>query len=260
LWVAVAVSIIYTAMVCLYHPDNLGLSPQLTTQFAVVNTAVVGLLISFRTKIAYDRWWEGRMLWGSLINHSRNFALKIREYAKPEPGERELVSRLLTGFAFALKHHLRGSLQLTDIRGFERATATPQHAPAYLAQQLFGWLHTWRTNERIDGHMHQLLDSHCSSLMDICGACERVRNTPLPMSYLSLLRHGLVLGFLLAPWAVVPALGWWSLLVQSIVIYFLFGIELTAEAVEQPFGSDGDDLPLESYCETIRASVEEILQ
>jgi putative membrane protein len=95
--------------------------------------------------------------------------------------------------------------------------------------------------------------------MEICGACERIRNTPLTPSYLSLLRHGLVLGFLFTPWALMQLIGGWVIAVQSLAVYFLFGIELTAEAVEQPFGYDGDDLPLEAYCEMIEKNVREIL-
>jgi len=96
--------------------------------------------------------------------------------------------------------------------------------------------------------------------LDVCGACERIRNTPLPASYLSLLRHGLVLGFLFTPWALVQTLELWIIPMLSVAVYFLFGIELTAEAVEQPFGYDGDDLTLEAYCETIRNSTADILR
>lgn len=259
LWIAVAGAAGYSAIVWVLHPTDGLLQPVWSSQFTLLNTAILGLLVSFRTKIAYDRWWEGRMLWGALVNNSRNLCLKARELAKPDAAERRALAGLVTGFAAALMRHLRGPLKLSEVSGFEKEAAKPEHVPAYLAGQLMATVAGWRANGRIDGHMHQMLDTNLSSLMDVCGACERIRNTPLVPSYLSLLRHGLVLGFLATPWALVQSLDAWVIVVLPVAVYFLFGIELTAEAVEQPFGFDGDDLALETYCETIRKSANDIL-
>lgn len=259
LWVAVVAAAVYAALVWAVHPTDGLLQPLMTSQFATLNTAIIGLLVSFRTKVAYDRWWEGRMLWGSLVNNSRNLCLKARELAKPGADEKQEFARLVAAFATALMKHLRGAVRLSDVSGFEKQTVDPQHVPAHLAGRLMAIVAGWRRDGRIDGHQHQMLDLNLNALMDICGACERVRNTPLVPSYLSLLRHGLVLGFLATPWALVQAIGAWAIVVLAVAVYFIFGIELTAEAVEQPFGTDGDDLALETYCETIRKSATDIL-
>jgi ion channel-forming bestrophin family protein len=259
LWIAVLAATLYSAAVWAWHPTDGLLQPLWASQFAIVNSAIIGLLVSFRTKIAYDRWWEGRMLWGALVNNSRNLCLKVRELAKPDDTERARFAALVAAFPVALMRHLRGPLLLNELDDFKEDPATPNHVPAHIAGRIMATVAAWRTSDRIDGHMHQMLDANLASLMDICGACERIRNTPLPGSYLALLRHGLVLGFLFTPWALVQALGLWVVLVQAIGVYFVFGIELTAEAVEQPFGFDGDDLSLETYCETIRNSARDIL-
>lgn len=259
LWVAVAVAAVYAAAVWAIDPAEGLLRPLTSSQFATLNTAIIGLLVSFRTKVAYDRWWEARILWGGLVNHSRNLCLKARELARPDADERAELARLVAAFAVALMKHLRGPMRLSDVSGFEQQTVDPQHVPAHLAGRLMATVAAWRRADRIDGHAHQMLDLNLNALMDICGACERIRNTPLVSSYLSLLRHGLVLGFLATPWAIVQPLGAWSILVLAVGVYFILGIELTAEAVEQPFGSDGDDLALETYCETIRKSAADIL-
>ena len=249
LWLMVVASTAYALVVWAVHPEEYAAIPTWTAPLAAVNTAILSLLVSFRTKVAYDRWWEGRILWGNLVNHSRNLCLKGRELAKLDAGERAVFAKMVSAFPVALAEHLR---------------ETPKPAgvltPIQAADAVIATVAGWRAANRIDGHMHQILDAHLSAFMDVAGACERIRNTPLPPSYLSLLRHGLVLGFLLTPWAVAQALGAWMLPLQAVVVYFLFGIELTAEAVEQPFGSDGDDLPLEKYCETIRASAADILR
>jgi ion channel-forming bestrophin family protein len=259
LWVAVLVAAGYSATVWAFHPAGGLLQPLWSSQFALFNTAIIGLLVSFRTKIAYDRWWEGRVLWGALVNNSRNLCLKARELAKPDAAERAKFAALVSAFAVALMRHLRGPLLLNELDDFKEDDANPNHIPAHIAGRLMTTVAAWRRADRIDGHMHQMLDAHLGSLMDVCGACERIRNTPLPGSYLSLLRHGLVIAFMFTPWALVQMLGFWVVAIQAIGVYFVFGIELTAEAVEQPFGFDGDDLTLETYCETIRASARDIL-
>ncbi len=260
LWLAVAASSLYSAAVWAVYPAVTSGRPVWADQLAVVNTAILGLLVSFRTKIAYDRWWEGRILWGQLVNNSRNLCLKARELAAPDAAERRAFATLVAAFAVALMRHLRGPVRLTEVPGFETDAATPVHVPAHVAGELMAAVAAWRTAGRIDGHTHRMIDPPLASLMDICGACERVRNTPLPASFLSLLRHALVLAFVFSPWALAHTVGPWVVPVQAVAVYFLFGIELTAEAVEQPFADDADDLPLEVYCETIRASAEDILR
>jgi putative membrane protein len=100
-----------------------------------------------------------------------------------------------------------------------------------------------------------LLDQHARALMDICGACERIRNTPLASSYRAMKRGAIALYVLVAPWAIGLEMGWNGLPIMLVAFSFLIGVELTAEAVEEPFGHEGDDLELEVYCKTIESFV-----
>jgi putative membrane protein len=258
LWLTVAVSAAYGAGVWAVNAAFPGHGLTWASEFTVINTLVIGVLVGFRTKAAYDRWWEGRVLWGALVNHSRNLAIKLRA-ADADPAARAEAAKLLAAFPVALREHLRGATGLRRVPGFERDSADPQHAPAEIALRVTRVLFGLRQKGVVDGYTYLALDEHARALMDVCGACERIANTPLPRSYLSLQRHGLLLGFVFLPWMLIPALGAVGLGVQAVAVYFLFGIELTAEAVENPFGFDGDDLPLEAYAETIRTSVEETL-
>ncbi len=259
LLLAVTVGTAYTAIVyavcLLIQPER----PAWVGEIGLVDTVVVGVLIGFRTKAAYDRWWEGRIVWGELTNQSRNLCLKVVALIDPDLSDRTELARLIGGFPVALTKHLRGQVGLQDVPGFEAEVETPGHVPASIAGRLIRLVARWRADGRIDGHGHQILDTHTSALMAVCGACERIRNTPLPRSYLTLLRDGLLLGLALSPWQLAVTCGAWAIPIQAILIYFLFGIELTAEEVEQPFGNDPDDLPLERYCETIQKNVAEIL-
>ena len=111
----------------------------------------------------------------------------------------------------------------------------------------------------LDGWSLLWLDGHVKSLMDICGACERIRYTPLSSSYRALLRHGIALYVLISPFYLIEDIGPSSFPLFVLAAYFLLGIEMVAEEIEEPFGASGDNLPLEHYCAKIEASVREIL-
>jgi putative membrane protein len=225
----------------------------------LLNAIILGVLLGFRNRESYDRWWEARRLWGTLVNDSRNLCLKVRSMGAIPADDRARVAKHVAGFAIALRNHLRGGGSLQDVPGFETDPAGPAHVPAYIAGQVISTARNWRRG----GHMTDFdllwLDPHMKAFMDVAGACERIRNTPIPLSYRSLLRHGLVLYLVTTPWFVVDDIHFMAVPMMGILTYFLMGIELTAEDVEEPFGRDADDLALTAYCETIRKSVSEIL-
>jgi putative membrane protein len=253
------VSTAYTAAVYVLFPHAESASVGWLSVTSVINGLVLGALIGFRTKAAYDRWWEGRCLWGELTNHSRNLCLKAVRLADPPAADRRELFALVAGFPVALMRHLREGVKLQDVPGFETDPAAPAHGPAELAGRVIGLVARWKAAGRLDGFGQLALDPHVLAYMNVCGACERVRNTSLPGTFLALLRHGLLFSFLLLPWHLVNVLGVWAIFVQAVLVYFLLGIELTAEEVEQPFGFDPDDLPLEQFCATIRRNAGEIL-
>ncbi len=229
------------------------------SEASLIGGIVLGFLIGFRNNAAYARWWEGRQLWGQLINQTRNLCLSARAYLGPDAPDLDRFGAVLFGFAVALKGQLRGGVVLSEIPGFEDGSDRPTHVPTYLAGLIHRHLADWYREGKVDGWVLTLLDVPARSLMDICGSCERIRKTPLSPSYRALLRHGLLAYAVLTPVYLVEDLGWWALPVFLVMSYFLIGLELTAEAVEEPFGDQGDDLDLDAYCETIRASVLQIL-
>ncbi|MFO0815018.1 MAG: bestrophin family ion channel [Gemmatales bacterium] len=233
---------------------------EMGAEVGLINTIILSLLMSFRNRTAYERWWEGRRLWGQLVNDSRNLASKLVAYVPPEAIAQSELSILLTGFPFALKKHLRGdAFTLQQIPGFERSTDQPKHVPLYLAQRLIALVTTWRRAGHLDYIMFRNVDSHLNAMLDVCGACERIMNTPIPFSYKAMLRTGLVLHLLIAPWYTISTLGIRGIPVLLLVCFFLLGVELIDSHIEDPFGHDEDDLDLEKYAETIRESVCSIL-
>jgi putative membrane protein len=223
---------------------------------SAINTLILGLLLSFRNGAAYSRWWEARGLWGQLINDSRNLAAKLAAFLPAELLARARVAELLSGFAEALNRHLRDQMpRLRDLPGLERETDDPPHVPLYIARRLYSCLADWKKAGQVDGALLWILDAHLRGLMDVCGACEKIRFTPLTPSYKMLLRIGLLLNIVAEPWLTIPEVGLWGLPVFLLVCVFLLGIELIDSVVEEPFGCERDDLDLDRYCRTIRDGV-----
>jgi putative membrane protein len=233
--------------------------PKWIGDMAVVNGILLGVLLGFRNVQAYDRWWEARKLWGQLINDSRNLCLKVATFVKSDAADLRRFGRFVVGFAIALKHHLRGGQPLQVVPGFERETAAPAHVPLHFAAEVYAQLRDWRAAGKLSEFDALMIDPHAKALMDVSGACERIRSSPVPLSYRALLRHGTILYLASAPWFMAGEYGYMAIGVVALLAYFLLGIEMTAEDVEEPFGKDGDDLELTRFCETIRKSIEQVL-
>jgi putative membrane protein len=225
----------------------------------VLNGVVLGFLLSFRNNHAYDRWWEARKLWGQLVNDSRNFCLKVRSLTEIAEADRLAIAALVIKFASSLERHLRHGSGPRDKPPEKGPPPYGTHEPAYVAGEIYHTLAKWRQAGSLDGWSMLWLDGHLKSLMDICGACERIRYTPLSSSYRALLRHGLALYVLISPFYLIEDTGPSGYPLFILAVYFLLGIELVAEEIEEPFQPGGDNLPLERYAKTIELSVNEIL-
>ena len=216
---------------------------------------VLGWLLVFRTNAAYARWWEARTLWGSLINCSRNLSIKIQEFFPDlSHEERRFLSRHLSEFPKALTCHLRK----VPYGGPIFQGATPTHVPLAISQDIYRWISNRLSNKAFDRDLLRILDCETAKLMDICGACERIAKTPMVRSYRIFARQCIFLFLLTLPWGLVQDFMWWTVPLAIVVSYFMVGMEIVAEHVEEPFGFDEDDLDLEGMSATIANSVEEI--
>jgi len=221
---------------------------------------VMGLLLVFRTNTAYDRWWEGRKLWGQLVNDSRNLAIKIQSCVRAPELERQMLGVRLISFAHALKDHLRGESRLSKLPGFSNDAEKPEHIPAYVVRSMYEQFERWRREDQLDGFEMLFIDRHSASLMDICGACERIKKTPIAASYRWFLRQLIGIYLVTLPWALVEDFQMWEIPTVALIGYFMIGIELIAEDIEEPFGTGADDLKLDEICQGIENSVSEILK
>jgi putative membrane protein len=260
LWVVIAGASAYCLAVYLLGQGLLAELPGWSSEFGLVNGIVMGVLVAIRTRAAFDRWFEGQRLWGELQFHSRNLALKVAHLVRAEQAERHRFGLLVTAFAKSLVSRLRGLVaRAEDLGDVEPLPDGASNAPAHIAGRMIALAARWHAEGKLDLPGLWAIESNVRALMDVAGHCDRVAQMPVPTSFHVLLRHGLLLSLVLAPWHLIHVLALWAVPVQALIIYFLFGIELTAEEIENPFGTDVDDLPLEEYCETVRRDVVDII-
>ncbi len=219
----------------------------------------ISMLLVFRTNTAYDRWWEGRKMWGGLVNCSRNLAIKLNAYLPPEDAENRLwLARVIGHFAVELKDHLlRDNTRfLLDERPHPELPELDRakHVPSQIAGSL-----VVRVNELLSENQQLLLNNDVTALLDICGACERIKNTPIPYSYITFLKKFIVAYSITLPLGYVFAMGWLAVPVVVFVFYVLASLELIAEQIEDPFGNDSNDLPMDRLSQMIGVQVTEIL-
>jgi putative membrane protein len=249
----------YAGVVFLVDLFELGELIKIHASFPALLGIVLSMLLVFRTNTAYDRWWEGRKLWGQLVNDSRNLAIKVQTSVPADEAEKQDLARYLIAFAYALKDHLRRGAKLQDLDTFQSHEAQPVHVPAWLVRGIYERLEDWRKRDLLDGFKLLFLDRQASGLMDICGGCERIRRTPLAKSYRWFVRQLISIYLIALPWGLIEDFGVWAVPTVILIGYFMIGTETIAADIEEPFGTDADDLRLDDLCRTIDVSVREIM-
>lgn len=225
---------------------------------------VISLLLVFRTNTAYDRWWEGRKQWGALINASRNLALKLNHLLKDSSREeRVYFEKMIGNYCVALKNHLRKTNfhhEYENIDTFPiQRIGDDTHVPNHLMNLIQGRIYDLHRKEVLQAEHLIVLDSELRQFTEICGACERIKNSPIPYSYSSFLKKFIIIYCFSLPVGYIFSLHYLIIPFVVFVFYVLASLEVIAEEIEDPFGADANDLPLDRMCETVRKSLKEIL-
>lgn len=265
---AILVVCAYTAVVVYIEVYRLHLPEAAPIkQFTTFHTLlgfVISMLLVFRTNTAYDRWWEGRKLWGSLVNCSRNLSIKINAFLPEEDkNNRAFFRKMIPLFARALQRHLRkestrlalDSIPHPEIPDFDHT----QHLPNQVAASMTMKLNQLYKENIITGDQFIILNPELQTFLDVCGACERIKNTPIPYSYSSFIKKFIFLYIITLPLGLAFELHYLLVPVVGLVFYVLGSLELIAEEIEDPFGTDENDLPMEQIAGNIAKNVEQII-
>jgi putative membrane protein len=219
---------------------------------------VISLLLAYRTNTAYDRWWEGRKLWGSLVNNSRNLAIKLSAILKDE-NDRSYFRKMIPSYASILSKHLSNDETSKMLfEGLDLEIDHQKHRPNQIARMIFHKINDLNSNGKISGEQLIILNSELQSFTEVCGACERIKNTPIPYSYSAFIKKFIFFYVMTLPFGYVFSLGYYTIPVVIFIFYVLASLELIAEEIEDPFDGDSNDLPTLKIANTIKKHVEEI--
>lgn len=221
---------------------------------------VLGLLLVFRTNASYDRFWEGRKLWGSMVNECRNTARVTRTWLAADPQLAHQAIEWIAAYPWTVMHRLRGTkgqalIPLDLDSGEVAAVIEAAHPPLEVAHRLSQLYITAQKRGVINDMQLVALETNVQRLVDYLGGCERIQNTPMPFAYMVHLRRALIVYCFSLPFALLEKYRWGTLVIVMIVSYIMFGIEEIGVEIENPFGEDENDLPLERLCENISQNV-----
>jgi ion channel-forming bestrophin family protein len=225
---------------------------------------VLSILLVFRTNTAYDRWWEGRKQWGELVNQTRNLSVLLHACLPKEDQEsRMYFAKYISSFSAALTTHLRSGTnpeELTDLTEEEKNDLRPtQHIPNYLAFLIANRVQTIYEGGGISDANLINIHSHHQSLINVLGACERIKKTPIPFSYAVYIKIFISLYGIMLPFGLFRDFHFYTIPLVMFIFFAMLGIELMAQEIEDPFGLDCNDLPTGDIANTIRKNVFEIL-
>lgn len=219
---------------------------------------VLSLLLAYRTNTAYERWWEGRKLWGALVNNSRNLAIKTSAFLSDEQ-DRNVFKKAIPTYASVLsKHLMNAEVSKMLYEGLDLAIDHQKHQPNQVAKLMFEKANALYKEGKISGDQLIVINAELQSFTDICGACERIKNTPIPYSYSVFIKKFIFFYIMTLPFGFVFSLGYYVIPIVVFIFYVLASLELIAEEIEDPFGEDANDLPTTKLAANIKKHVEEI--
>lgn len=237
--------------------------PLNSTPFTLTGVSLA-LFLGFRNSSAYDRWWEGRRLWGNLVNTARSLtrqALTVAQDSMPTDSIREFVN-LEIAFAYALRDQLRGS---TFTRGAELLPASlaaevdqARYKPSVLLRAMGDWV-SQRQRQGIFGEVTATdFDRNLNELSNVLGGCERIASTPMPFSYSVMIHRVVYFYCALLPFGLVDAIAWMTPVVSLVIAYSFIALDVLASELEMPFGLEENDLPLDTICRNIELTLREM--
>lgn len=217
---------------------------------------VLSMLLVFRTNTAYDRWWEGRKLLGKMVNDSRNLAIKIHAILDEKASEdRAFFQKYISFYPHLLSRHLSLKSTKMELDQDHSEVEKLPHPPNALIGKMQGRVQQLYREGKISGEQMLALDVNIQGLLEACGGCERIKNTPIPFSYSTFTKKFIVIYVVLLPIAYVASIGYMMIPLTVFVFWVLMSLEVLAEEIEDPFNGEENDLPTELIAQNVERNV-----
>ena len=266
IWMQVVISMVFSLLVTIAYFKGVAVDQPILS--GLIPSVVIGLLLVFRTNTAYDRFWEGRKLWNTITDTGRNLARNIWVMV-PETSSNTLEKkiahmRLINAATLAIKLKLRQEKDIHELQPFITEKQylelkNVNNVPIVIINWLAIYFHDSYKYDELNNRFFIELNNGLTQLLNTMGSCERIINTPLPHPYSIHLKHLLVLYCFALPFQIVAKLYWWTIPAVGIISFTLLGIEEIGLEIENPFGYDPNDLPLDSYCHELKDDIEELI-
>lgn len=221
---------------------------------------ILSLILVFRLNTAYNKWWEGRIKWGSLVNNSRTLASYLHTLLpKDDKQTRTYYAAQISNFAIALRGHLRDNIKYEEFEyqdeSYMECLKKAPHVPHKIATLLMEWMQTSFKREYISGFDKVNIKEQIQNFIDILGACERIKNTPIPFSHSSYIKAFITVYTLALPFGIIESFAYYTIPAAALISYALIGVEIISEEIEDPFGIEANDLPLTHLSNIIKKDV-----
>lgn len=226
--------------------------------------AILGISLAifhgFCNNAAYDRFWEGRKLWGTLVWLSRNIARQVMTLPNVSMAEKQAFIRHQIAFVHSLRQQLRSEDNTANLQRLltveEQQAVVGQNFIALRLTQIMGqMLANWQTEQKIDVWQWQSLDNTLGEIAHIQAGCERINNTPIPYAYFVLLHRTVYLYCFMLPFGLGNTIGWVTPFVVSFVGYTFMALNEIVDEISEPFGTGENELPLGMMCDTIETQL-----
>ncbi len=274
-WMRLTLTVLVAIVVTVLHEQGFISTNISTLPFTLIGLAL-GIFLGFRNNTSYDRFWEGRKLWGRLVNTSRTVTRQVLTMVGPVPGgtesiapaelreiHRELVHRVIA-YVHVFRHHLRDEPELVDARGLLpdadlESLAGESNRPVAVLQGVADRMRALWERGLVDRYHFALIEESLRELTNIQGGCERIKSTPIPTSY-TVLIHRIVATYAFAlPFGIVDTVDLWTPVVVLLIGYAFFGLDAIGDEIEDPFGNDPNDLPLSTLSRMIEVNLRQRL-
>jgi len=252
-------------LVTLFHGQLYHLKVPLTfVPFTLIGVALA-VFLGFRNNASYDRYWEGRKLWGVILSESRTLT---RQFLTLVQGENVTQQRDFVLILIAMVHSLRHQLRATDASSDLQRLLPPDLVPALVSARfptnllvlhLARHLQQQRQQQQLDFILAAQMEQSLAKITEAISGCERLSSTPLPYTYVVILHRTAYLYCFLLPFGLVDAIGWTTPIMVAFIAYTFFALEEISDELEEPFGTSANDLPLESMCVMIETTLCEML-
>lgn len=213
----------------------------------------ISVFLGFRNNTAWLRYWEARKLWGDLLIVSRSLMREVINTTNTSAEEKKVVLDLIVTYCTTLKAKLRhGPVPISRALDYQHLT-TPCNA---LLQNVGQWLYQHRPNDFV----YRNFNHYLNQMSTIQGGCERISNTPIPYAYSLLLHRTVGIFCAVYPLLLIHDFGVLTLLFSIFTTYALLALDAIATELEDPFGTEDNDLPLNAICNAIEIDLREMVK